>query len=381
MELLSDEEKKYFVEKLCKSKTFANAPTSISLLYYLFEATLKKVDLKEMVIALEFFGVKEPGTRVRVNVYNLRKKINSYYETEGGNDSSRLSIEKGQYAVSFNKQSKIPTKKEINKRRQPLLVFFAIMGLLMFTLYLKWPKSAPELWKSFFLNSKETNLIIGDVFGMIGKTITGNNGWTRDYSINNLKEFYDFLELHPKLKDSLDPPPYSYVNQMAVTGSVQLANYFSKYNRKFNIRFSSKTSVEEIKENNVIYIGPIKNKNSFINFFNQANPYFTLKDTLLYFSNHPKYKDTIYSFPYRVHNEELAIVSKIKGYNDSEQLLFFSNHDIGINACINYFSNDRQLKKFNNLMLGKEYFTAIFKVKGASRTDTNIELLKNIPFD
>ncbi|KAA1243182.1 helix-turn-helix domain-containing protein [Aquimarina sp. RZ0] len=378
--MLSTEEKKTIVHKICKSKSFLNAPTSISLLQYLLEATLTNVALKEMVIALEFFGVKEPGTRVRVNVYNLRKKINIYYEEEGKEDLYQLKIEKGQYAVSFVKNKTTPTKK-YQKNGLTILPYAIILLLAGIILLLKWPKSTPTLWNPFLSGKKETNLVIGDAFGMIGKTITGNIGWTRDYAINNLKEFYQFLEQYPKLKDSLFPPPYSYVNQMAVNGTSELTRFFSRYDKEFRIRFSSKTSIEEIKENNVIYIGPIKNKNYFNSFFNEANPYFTLKDSILYFSNHPRMKDTIYKFPYRVYNKELAIVSKIKGPNKTKQFLLFSNHDIGISACINYFTTEDTLEKFEKEYLHEnEYFTAIFEVKGKDRTDTYIELLSCIPF-
>ncbi|WP_010521852.1 hypothetical protein [Aquimarina agarivorans] len=375
------EEKRAIVYKISKSDSFLNAPTSISLLHYLFEATQNKNDLKEMVIALEFFGTKDPGTRVRVNVYNLRKKLNNYYEKEGANDACQLKIEKGQYKVTFEKNGTneiIPLVKTRSKKIISLSALCLIMGLVLF-MKIKSPVSS--IWKPFFSNAKKTNLIVGDVFGVIGKTITGNKGWTRDYSINTVEQFYSFIDSHPTLKDSIAPPPYSYVNHTAVTGAVALANYFSSYDKGFNVRFSSKTSIEEIKAHNNIYIGSIKNENTFINLFNQANPYFKLKDSLLFFSNHPKLKDTVFKFPYRVDNEELAIVSKIKGYDATVQLLFFSNHDIGINACVNYFSDKNKLSQFEKILGEGTYFTAIFKVKGALRSDTNIELLKNISFD
>ncbi len=379
--MLSIEEKKTIIQKLCKSKTFLNAPTSISLLQYLLKATLNEVDLKEMVIALDFFGVKEPGTRVRVNVYNLRKKIHKYYKEEDKDSIYKVQIEKGQYAVSFIKNQNTPITKH-KQNGYAIFPYAVILILLGIILLLKWPKSKPQLWEPFLSNKKRTSLVIGDVFGMIGTTITGNTGWTRDYSINNLKEFYQFSEQHPKLKDSLSPPPYSYINQMAARGTAKLTRFFSNYDKSFNIRFSSKTSIEEIKENNVIYIGPIKNKNYFISFFNEANPNYKLKDSLLYFKDHPVLKDTVYKFPYRVNNKELAIVSKIQGPNGTKQLLFFSNHDIGVSACIKYFTNQDSLKKFERKYLKKkEHFTAIFEVLGKQRTDTHLKLLNSISFN
>lgn len=93
------------VSKIKDSDTFKNAPTSRGLLQYLYEATKKGVHLKEAVIELEFFKDDQTGAknnpRVRVNIYNLRKKLAAYYETEGRSDAWQLKIEKGQYKVGF----------------------------------------------------------------------------------------------------------------------------------------------------------------------------------------------------------------------------------------------------------------------------------------
>ncbi len=375
---MNRKEKEELIDCVLKSNTFKNAPTSIALLQFLAKATFEEVDLKETTIGLEFFGLKDPGTRVRVNVFNLRKKITKYYEEEGCNDVKRIKIIKGQYAVSFYRlpNVKLQTRYSIFKKltlAHYLIALFVFVGCILF-----WPQKNPVLWNSFFTNGKETNLVVGDVFGMIGKTVTGNTGWTRDYSINNLKDFYAFLEENPKLKDSIHPPPYVYVNQMAVTGAVSLSNFFAKYDKKLGIRFTSKTSIDEIKENNTIYIGPVKNKNVFINLFNQSNPYFTLKDSVLTFRNHPHLNDTVYKFPYRVYKKELAIVAKLHGYNNSEQLLFFSNHDIGINACVKLFTDTNALKKMSD---NSSYFVAVYEVEGEQRTDISIKKISKIAFD
>ena len=75
---LSENQKKEIVAQITMSNTFKNAPTSIGLLQYLYDATAKGTFLKESVIDIEFFGSKENADtnnpKVRVNVYNLRKE-------------------------------------------------------------------------------------------------------------------------------------------------------------------------------------------------------------------------------------------------------------------------------------------------------------------
>lgn len=70
--------KQDIVLKVKQSDTFKNAPTSMALLQYLFDATSTGEQLKESIIDIEFFGSNNTSDkttpRVRVNVYNLRKK-------------------------------------------------------------------------------------------------------------------------------------------------------------------------------------------------------------------------------------------------------------------------------------------------------------------
>ena len=88
--MLSEDKKIELVDRIVESDTFKNAPTSIAILRYLVKANIENRFLKEGIIDIEFFGAKpdddKSNPRVRVNIYNLRKKLSSYYEDEGAKD-------------------------------------------------------------------------------------------------------------------------------------------------------------------------------------------------------------------------------------------------------------------------------------------------------
>ncbi len=84
------------------------------------------------------------------------------------------------------------------------------------------------LWKGFFSNEHATNLIVGDAFGYEGKTISGLRGWTRDFSINSLDEYYAILEQQPELKNSTAPTDLFYSTRMAENATHCLSRYFTK---------------------------------------------------------------------------------------------------------------------------------------------------------
>ncbi|WP_298369712.1 hypothetical protein [uncultured Lutibacter sp.] len=381
---LSDEQKQEITTKIRNSKTFKNAPTSNALLQYLLDATLKKTPLKESVIEIDFFGSKEVSDRnnprVRVNVYNLRKKITSYYENEGKDDIWQLTIDKGQYQIRFfRKQLKSQFTKHFSwSKAIPYAAL--VMAILALIITNSTPKP-PRIWKSFITTKKPTNLIIGDHFGAMGKTVTGGIGWTRDFELNNVNEFYDLLEVNPDLKNALKPANYTYTTRMASLATQQFERFFQHYNKDFDIRFSTLTSISEIKEGNAIYAGPIKNGNQFTHFFNESNPYFKVSRNELTLSNHPKIKDTIIHFNIGEVDEEYAIVSKYQGIDNTEHFVFFSEHDIGVSATAEYFTNKDSIQSFIKTYLNnKKYFTALFKVKGQHRTNTDIKLEMAVGF-
>lgn len=168
---------------------------------------------------------------------------------------------------------------------------------------------------------------------------------------------------------------------MSALASQKFQSFFQYYEKKIDIRFSTQTSIPEIKEGHVIYVGPTKNKNLFLTFFNAGNPYCNIINDDLIISKSIYKKDSIISLKSPIIAEEYAIVSKYPSIGNTEHFVFFSQHDIGISATVDYFLNKDSLRVFSNTYLkGKKHFTAIFKVKGVNRTETDIKILDVIPF-
>ncbi len=370
-----------YIEKICNSKTFAKSPTSIALLKYLFESTKNGIDLKETTIDIEFFKIDQSNKspKARVSVYNLRKKLDNYYSEEGKDDKYLVSIDKGQYLVTIEK------KKVTSKFKAPnlkvLLPYILIAIIACIYLIQSIPESKPKIWKPF-LEEKST-LYIGDVFGMYGETITGNDGWIRDYSINSPTDFYNLLDSIPELKEKLTIPNNTYTSLTSVTATKKLQSLFDSYDSDFDLRFSSTTSTSEIKDNNGIYVGPLHNSSEFITYFNSYNKYLKYDKTnrILKLENHPNLENQSLYFGLISPEKEYAIVSKVKANNGKEYFLLFSDHGIGVTACIDYFTDPIKLEQFTNLYLSdKELFTAVFEITGTNRTDTSTELILVVPF-
>ena len=162
---------------------------------------------------------------------------------------------------------------------------------------------------------------------------------------------------------------------MGPIASQQFQKFYQNYHKNLSVLFSTQSSISEIKEGNAIYAGPTKNNNLFIYFFNQANPYVQISDNTLFIKNHPTIKDRIIELKSPEVDQEYAIVSKYPSAGDTQHFVFFSQHDIGVTATVEYFTNNDSIKKFTETYLkDKDNFTAIFKVKGQNRTNTDLKL-------
>ena len=383
--MLSNEKKIELTEIILQSKVFQKSPKSSALLRYLVKATIEGTFLKEDVIDFEFFGEKSNfdrnNPRVRVNMYNLRKKIDKYYQTEGKHSHWKLIIEKGQYHVHFENQTKNNTyfKKKYFLKAIPHIGLLIVSTCFLLKLYVK---NYPEIWSDFFTNKKETTLIIGDVFGIAGKTITGSGGWTRSYNINNIHQYLELISKKPELEKTTSPSDYSYSSSMGVIASHCLTNLFTKYEKSFDIRFSSSISVEDIKRTNIIYAGPLKNENTFISLFNDSNSNFKITGNKITYIDPVSQKNKFFWLDIGNRgNKDLAIVSKFSGPLNNEVFLFFSNHDLGVKATVEKFTNLDSLKIFNKKHnIGNQNFTAVFVAEGKERTNLKLETLKVIPF-
>jgi len=97
------------VERICGSPQFEKSPRSQELLRYLCDGVLKdpSAPITEHQIGVALFGWSpdlDPGsdTIVRVQVSQLRKKLEHYFATEGKDAPAVIRIPRGSYAPAFD---------------------------------------------------------------------------------------------------------------------------------------------------------------------------------------------------------------------------------------------------------------------------------------
>lgn len=400
--MISTEEKLQVLDTLLKSKAFSKSTTSNVLLKYLIESSIETKNLNATDISLELFGSKyqheKSEATVRVNIYHLRNKLKKHFESEGLNDSITIEIKTGQYGVSFYRKETIKYSP-----KQKWYVIIPTLGALLVgaALIINYSHKDP-VWNSFFKNDKETTLYLYDIFGYYGPTLFNKMGWHRDYEINSATDFYNEVEKHPKLIKDYSPGRNIYVNFLSAFSVNDLSKHFHTYNREFKIHKFHDLSLQQLKEQNSVYLGPLRFDNAFVDFFNLKSKRVKLikrnetenNDDIEYFEggtieynegrnveyiDPKKGIDTVIKLKSNGNKDEHVLVAKLRGDNNTSNLLFLSNHGFGGTATIAYFTNTDSIDSFNTKYLkNADEFIALFHVSGKERTSMS---LKQILFD
>lgn len=402
--MISTEEKLKVLETLLHSKAFSKSTTSNVLLKYLIESSIENKNLNATDISLELFGSQyeheKSEATVRVNIYHLRNKLKKYFEDEGLGDNITIEIITGQYGVSFYRKEK-PKPKYSTKQKGLIAASTLILLLVGSYTFFKLSYKDP-VWNSFFKNDKETTLYLYDIFGYYGPTLFNKIGWHRDYEINTAEDFYNEIEKHPNLMEDYSPGRNIYVNFLSAFSVNDLSKHFYRYKKEFKIHKFHNLSLQQLKEQNSVYIGPLRGDNAFVDFLNLKSKHIKLVDRkqnvnnsgIEYFDGQNgeynegrsiEYKDaekeidTIIKLKSNGNKYEYVLVAKLNGDNNTSNLLFFSNHGFGATATIEYFTNTTSIKNFNNKYLkNADEFIALFHVSGKERTSMS---LKQILFD
>ncbi|GAA4237998.1 hypothetical protein GCM10022291_26770 [Postechiella marina] len=370
---------KTYLLKICNDRMFEKSPRNVRLLKFLVEQAIKKSDVSEYIVGTELFQdsytPENKDSKVRVYMYNLRKKLKEYYATSGKDDNLIFIVEKGQYNLKFqerNTQKNTKLKATINKK---ILWGASIFTLLLTVLFISKKIFKEDLycWNDFFKSS--SNICVMADQTMIYKTVGLERFATMNFYINNKSDFINYVEKHPN--DSIKLANYTLLSKMAPFSVKNLTEWFLKHNSNFSLRLESSFEMDETRTNNLLYIGQFKTMGTSKSIFLKDSHIFKHNTNVSNFVVVKNGKEKTYSYKIKEGiSYEYAMVSYNALENGKKALFFVSNNDIGVMATVNNFMNKKWLANFyKNLPANKKYFNALFEVKGINRTEIDCKLV------
>lgn len=361
---------------------FANSVVYTRLLTYLVDKAIAGETIKEYTIGADLFGKnylsdKNNGT-VRSYMYKLRKKLASYYAEEEYKHNIIFEIKKGQYNLNFiSKKEYKRDKKEpiVSIPEKRLKQAVTVLLLLLVTIFVlnKYTKQTPVLWDAFFKNGANNLLILSDQYTLMETNAYGETHATMYRRINSDNDLFDFKAKNPDRK--LDNTDFTLMSKMAPYATKRLDEWFLGNNSNFKLQLESKLSYDEIRDNNIIFVGQFKTMNTSRSLFLKNSKVFSIYDD--------GYKCTtengekIYNTEFSDKKVEYAMVSFTSFHPHKKALYFVSNNDVGVLATLRNFTNNEFLKEFTRKLPTPEtHFNALFKVVGIERTDLSCELVE-----
>lgn len=380
---IDSKEIKTALNAICKHHLFVNSSVYTRLLTYLVDKAINEEDIKEFTIGADLFGKnyldnKNDGT-VRTYMYKLRKKLATYYSDHSTKHNVIFAIEKGQYNLSFISQKEFYQDKTKPEIRIPIsrLKQFVVVLLVMFAsifAFKTYQNHTPTIWKSYMKKGADNLLIISDQYMLMATNEFGEKHATMYRQINSDKDLFQFKKENPNRK--IENTDFTLMSKMAPYATKRLDEWFMDNNSNFGLQLESKLSYDEIRDNNIVFVGQFKTMSTSSSLFLKNSKIFSIYDDGFKCSKNQK--EIIYnSYLTSAKKVEYAMVSYTSFHPDKKALYFVSNNDVGVMATLRNFTDSEFLENFyKKLPHPSAHFNALFKVEGIDRTDLSCELVE-----
>ncbi|MCM4152084.1 hypothetical protein DHD05_10820 [Arenibacter sp. N53] len=382
------------IAKIIASKSFGNSNTYSNLLQYLVSSTLQKNIPKETTIASEILGKTDfdpsQSTLVRVYAYNLRKKLGTYYSTEGKHDKIIVQIPKGSYEVKFVER-KLVKKKDSNflNRRIGITLFLLLILSLAYnaffypTNYNTNPINKDGLWTDLLADHKPLMVVLGDLFIFEEEDTTkGTKKIIRDPFINSLEDYDQFTLDHSQTNIKYEPLSYSLLIYNSALWIKDLSEIFSYNQSDFTIRNMVRFNPKELPDNNFMVIGMMKTFGMFKDYLKSPKLFYNGQNQSIVYREDLEGKEIEY-LPYgdpNGHHTDYGLITKVPGPNNNNIFLFGGLWDTAASQSLKYFTSPKLLNELEEGLKEKfgvlpKYYQVLLEVKGIDRMELSSKIL------
>ncbi len=385
------------VDRIVESDSFGKSDTYANLLKYLVECTNSGNVPKETTIGTHLFGLNATenydNAKVRVYVFNLRKKIKQYFQNEGKTEEHILTIPKGSYKVEMVKKLSPDKKTSLFKNPKTPIFLAGFLVVSLFLNFIFWNKNneveksfevipKTEFWNDFIEDEQPILVVLGDLFIYTEEnTITGSHRTIRNSSINSQLEFEDYKERNAGSTMVFGDLTYTYLIRNSSDWIESLTKIFYSNHKSFNTRVISRIGAKDIHDHNIIFIGMQKTAGLFNNYF-LSSQFSLIDDNTIGYQATPESDVKKFSpsgNPDQFHTD-YGFVAKFPGPNNNTIFMFGGIWDTAASQSLKNFTDPELIANLENQMKQQfnevpEYFEVLFEVSGLDRTELNTKVV------
>jgi len=402
--MINKDQKRLILEEILKSNSFINSKLNSKLLTYLVECELNSKTPNEFSIAIDIFGKDSSfnpneDTLVRVSVYNLRKKLERYYQNMGKRTKLRVKIPKGHYEVKFFNFQKESYRDRLKSPYLALGSIIIVLIAIIIYLISVFPKvdkvrnipsenNMLSILFSEFTNSVKPKLVtLGDDFIYYSdfsefKT-TSIRKMYRNSNINSEEQFEKFKSEDPS-KENFKKLPFSFFNQAAVWPLPYLVNLLDDFKTEYIIKGTTALNSNDLKAHDIIFLGSYWTLGILEQIIDDLGIGYNIigKEEFSLKSSNLKESSIVYErtgVPAFDHIDYCTFI-KIPGPNNNIIYLFVSFYATGSVGAVKYLTNEADLNELSDKFKSQfsqipDYYLIVFKSNGYNREVLSTELL------
>lgn len=378
--------------------------TLLSLFDFLLQQSIEGRRPKELEIAEEVFqesheAAGTQGSRVRVSVHRLRKKLDLYYLNKPG---ARITIPQGEYGLQLklpdtpdSDEASLPVP-TANGGRRRIALWLAALALVLGNatlagLYFRDQLGFSDhtvrttLWRGFDKDNP-TKIVVGDYFMFMSKGLDGKSEEpTQDLSIYDSMGFYDRLSKQGGSNDSaMDGNPYT-VSVHTLEAASNLWPLIARY--KPDPISASEISAETMKSFNIIYIGALDALTPLI-----GNPLFQTSrfkcaDTCYELIDKTSGRHFLSASPFLlpdliVPRHDFGYIAAFPGPSGKRILIISGTGDAGVRQMANLAMDPDRLRQLSRQIGGNfDAFEALYQVRTMFALNYESKLLMAHPIN
>ena len=200
--------------------------------------------------------------------------------------------------------------------------------------------------------------------------------------INDSKAFNELLQKYPQKTIYYEELFFTYFDRSNIWPVPEIYSIIYPYQKTLPLRAASKLTPDEMKQNNIIFLGNIKTIRDFTFFLNLSSIKCIIDPPS--FSFVPEQSDTTMTIGYsgvpKSYHTDYSFVVKVPGPGDNVILFLCDLLSTGTSGAAEYISNPKKLEHLENLFVEKygdmpKYFELILKTTGFNRTQYNSEVV------
>lgn len=274
--MIEADELRALCRRIIQSGELGRSRTYAAILEYLAEQAIAGASPKEISIAMEVLGRSSDfdvgkDSIVRVHVYHLRNKLNTYYAKHGRDEPWRIDIPKGQYMlVASSNRQEADSEEQLSitgkpLQRKPLTPWLAAAAVVLLALNLLQGKEAAPtvtanpyastvLWRSILDDELPVLVLLGDYYIMGEADADGGIArMVREFDVNSSNELLQaqLSGRHGHYRN-LD---LSYTPTSVSTALGSVMKVFGSDAGRVSVKLMSDFSTGDLVGRHVVYIG------------------------------------------------------------------------------------------------------------------------------